>query len=939
MPPAVLSASYPARAPPGSAAALARWPTAALILGLALLYFAAARLGLLLAMPGGHVTPVWPPAGVALAALLLCGRRVWPGIWLGSFAANLWDFIDSPMGLAMDLAASASFGVGASAAALLGAHWIWRFVGEGNPLDRVRGVLVLMALGSAASSVLSATMGVTTLCWAGFTPWAAFGPVWLTWWLGDAAGACIIAPLLLAWQSTKLPPRPSPWLQAVAAFSLLLAATAFVFINSATSLSGKPLAFIIIPFLVWPALRFGALGATSSVVFTAALAVWGTINGWGPFAGGPRNESLLLLELFLSVVVLASLCIAALMTERSNAERAQRRAYDELSRAWAAAEQATRAKSDFLATMSHEIRTPMNGVVGMIDVLEHGGLGATQVEIVKTIRESAHALLAIVDDVLDFSKIEAGELHAECEAMDVAQLMEGVCDTLAPLAGKKAVVLTLFTEPAVPALLAGDATRLRQVLLNLAGNAIKFSGASAHAGRVAVRSRWLERALPQAILELSVSDNGIGMDPPALERLFAPFTQADASTTRRFGGTGLGLSISRCLVDLMGGALEVRSALGEGSTFTVRLPLAVLPTGPEADALAQARACELAGLCCWVLGAAAGPADDWASYLGHSGARVHRALDLAAAQTGLVGTHAGPWIVILADGISTAQVAPNGAKHVTPNDEHNDANTDTPDDTLHEALAQALASWRGAAGASQAEPQGRFVVVEPGHRRAPFFKANDLVSVSGAPLHRRDCVKAVALAAGRITAVASEQPAAVASTLRAPLSLSEARAQGRLILVAEDNEVNQEVLCRQLALLGFAARVTSTGGEALECWRRGDHAMLLTDLHMPQMDGYELAVAIRAEEVGRRRMPIIALTANALGTEATRCRELGMDDYMTKPVQLARLSAMLSRWLPGVAQLQAEPGPPAATTPSLGREFDVSARGSSPADAGKLEPA
>ena len=1019
--------ALPAAAP--TETAFARWPAWALIAALAVAYFAAARLGLLLAIPGGHATPVWPPSGIALAALLLCGRRVWPGIWLGSFTANLWDFVGSPMSLATDIATSATFGAGASAAALLGAKLFLRCVAQRKRLERIGDVCALMALGGAASCLVSATVGVTTLCWAGYAPWSAYSQVWLTWWLGDTAGVFVVAPLLLVWHRTTFSLRRSLWLEAACCFSLLIAATAYVFIANTVPFSDKPLTFIIIPFLVWPALRFAARGATAAVVLIAALAVWGTIHGAGPFGAGPRNESLLILELFLGVVVLTSLCMAAIVTEREHAQAAQQRAFDALLRARDNAEQAnlgksallaalsaseaknrehaaylqallealptgvslvdknlvvtvanqaclelldlparvfhqgaslesafrynaergdygageaptlvaarmalardpkphrferlrpngsavavhgvplpdgsmlttytdisarkqaehalvaakdaaeaaTRAKSAFLATMSHEIRTPMNGVVGMIDVLEQGHLKSAQKEIVKTIRESAHALVAIVDDVLDFSKIEAGQFDVDSEPMDVAAVVEGVCDTLAPLASKKGVALTLFTDPALPRPLLGDATRLRQVLLNLAGNAIKFSGAQERAGRVAVRARLVENGMQQVVLEFSVADNGIGMDAATLARLFTPFTQADASTTRRFGGTGLGLSISYRLVELMGGQIGVHSEPGRGSTFTVRLPVAPLSAGPEREADIDAEACELAGLRCLVLGGAPGPADDLAAYLEHSGAAVHQAADVVAARAWLDSAPPGLWIGVIA-----------GAD-------------DTPDNMPDEALAELRAMCR-----SRPDSQACFVVIERTRHTGFRFIAADLVGLSGDVLHRRVFVQAVARAAGRITADALHEPTLNADPTAAPLSMQEARAQGRLILVAEDNEVNQEVLDKQLALLGFKAIIASTGSEALECWQRGDYALLITDLHMPQMDGYELTVAIRAAEAGERRMPIVALTANALASEAKHCRDLGMDDYMTKPVLLADLNNMLRKWLPSAARL------------------------------------
>ncbi|MEO5697991.1 MAG: PAS domain S-box protein [Burkholderiaceae bacterium] len=538
----------------------------------------------------------------------------------------------------------------------------------------------------------------------------------------------------------------------------------------------------------------------------------------------------------------------------------------ELLRARDEAEQANRAKSAFLAVMSHEIRTPMNGVVGMIDVLEQSQLRSSQVEIVRTVRESAYALLAIVDDVLDFSKIEAGQFGVDHEPMAVDSLVEGVCDTLDALAGNKGVALSLFTDPAIPAQLLGDAARLRQVLLNLAGNAIKFSCAPGRSGRVCVRANLIDAAAQQVTLEFSVTDNGIGMDAQTQSRLFKPFTQGDASTTRRFGGTGLGLSISHGLVGLMGGEITVRSEPGAGSTFTVRLSLARLETASAADADLGGGASQLAGLRCLVLGSSSGRADDLAHYLSHDGAVVNRVVDPTTAGDWLRGCEPDLCVVVIADAGAATQ--------------------------------ESLAEWRSIA-ASRDPLELRFVALEGGRDRIPRVKADDLVTLDATVLHRSDFVKAVALAAGRITMPAPLNAARDAETLPMPFAPDDAASRGRLVLVAEDNEINQKVVLRQLDLLGYSAAVTGNGSDALERWQRGDCGLLLTDLHMPQMDGYELTLAIRKAEAGQqRRMPIVALTANAVRGEAKRCRAVGMDDYMTKPVQLAHLKTMLDKWLP-----------------------------------------
>ena len=322
----------------------------------------------------------------------------------------------------------------------------------------------------------------------------------------------------------------------------------------------------------------------------------------------------------------------------------------------------------------------------------------------------------------------------------------------------------------------------------------------------------------------------------------------------------------------MGGEITVCSELGQGSTFAVRLPMALASVTEETGAGSAEH--ELAGLRCLVWGGLL--ADDLSAYLSHSGAVVEQVADREAARAWFGHCPPGLWIVVIA-GADTA-----------------------PDRTL--------AEWR-AVGRARPGLALRFVVIEHGRRRNPRSPANGIVSLDSGVMRRHAFLKAVALAAGRVSAdPVRVAPSFGAETMPAPLSLQEADAQGRLILVAEDNEINQKVLRKQLALLGYTAHINGNGREVLECLRRRDYPLLLTDLHMPQMDGYELTAAIRKAEVGGRRMPIVALTANALMGEARRCLSLGMDDFMTKPVQLTELKAMLGKWLPATA-VDAPSGP------------------------------
>jgi PAS domain S-box-containing protein len=527
-------------------------------------------------------------------------------------------------------------------------------------------------------------------------------------------------------------------------------------------------------------------------------------------------------------------------------------ARQQLEQARSEAETASRSKSAFLAAMSHEIRTPMNGVIGMTEALAQTELADDQVDMLSTIRQSAHSLLVIIDDILDFSKIEAGKLDIEFTDVALVDLVENVCSSMLTEAGRRGVKLSLVVEPDVPEYVVTDGTRLRQVLNNLISNAIKFSGGRPElAGMVSIHVAMRSRNPLELVF--SVADNGIGMSPEVTSKLFMPFTQAEASTTRRFGGTGLGLAISRRLVDMMNGKISVVSAEGEGATFSVNLQFNDPACAPIVD-LPDLRGvqCVLAGDCYDRKGAAA-----WLQ---------------RASATILAGTALAPGLQGSADPAGTLLFVR----------EDPDA-----DDTAH-------LSPRSEAGAV-APAQ---VWVKPGVRGALQSVRERVVRIGATGLQRRSLLEAASLALGRSQDISPRENPASRSLAGKPelLTVEEARERGRLILVAEDDEVNQKVILKQLAILGHIAEIANNGAEALALWRKHRYALMFTDLHMPEMDGYELVTAIRGEEHGKKR-PVIALTANAIQGEATRAVAMGMDAYLTKPLRLDQLKAVLDKYL------------------------------------------
>ena len=557
------------------------------------------------------------------------------------------------------------------------------------------------------------------------------------------------------------------------------------------------------------------------------------------------------------------------ITDRKAAERRLADARD-------AALRASVVKSEFLATMSHEIRTPMNGVIGSLDLMLDSELAPELAELASIARTAATDLLAIIDDILDLSKIEADKIERQQAPFDPVGIVEGVVDIVAVAARAKGVAVTGYVDPLLPPQIHGDARLLRQVLVNLAGNAVKFT----EAGEVVVRAESQPAPESQALVRFSVTDTGAGIPADAIATLFEPFTQVDDGGTTRVQGTGLGLAISSRLVRLMGGKLAVESEFGRGSSFSFTLPFS-LPDA-EDEPLDAKPPITRAGrpLRVLVVDPTAASAEAIERYLRAWGMVATQIPDLVAARERAAVSSA-------AERFDVAILA---------------AGTDDAD------ARRFAAELRENAG-----PDGVFVValLDIGER---------IDEEAGATPSGFDAM------VGRPVKQASLFEALKGARAEAPRSSEQERSgdsgslAGLRILIAEDNPVNQQVLQRQVQRLGITADVVTNGEEVLAVLRQGNYDAVLMDCQMPVMDGYAATRAIRERELreGGPRMPIVAVTANAMREDYDRCRDCGMDDFVAKPVQMAALSNAIERAVVATRGSGVTPSAPAENDPAGG---------------------
>ncbi|OGU73308.1 MAG: hypothetical protein A3H45_14290 [Ignavibacteria bacterium RIFCSPLOWO2_02_FULL_55_14] len=553
----------------------------------------------------------------------------------------------------------------------------------------------------------------------------------------------------------------------------------------------------------------------------------------------------------------------------------RKRTLDQLQSAMEAANTAARAKADFLATMSHEIRTPLNGVIGMTDILMHTDLTAEQLEYVETLRTSGETLLTVINDILDYSKIENGKLDLDLHPFDIVACIEDVYDILSYKAREKNLDLLYIVDTDIPRTLLGDETRIRQILLNLAGNAVKFTSR----GDVLIQVKTIRSDGASLELQVDVRDSGIGISPEGQSMLFRSFTQVDSSTTRKFGGTGLGLAISRRLVDLMGGRIWVTSEVNVGSTFSFTIRVSALPESESPTKHSVRSVTEiLAGKRIIIV-------DD-----------NRTNLEILKQQSILWGM------------LPALTASPKEALTWIERSDRYDIGIFDMHMPDMNGLQLARAVRRSAAGQSlplilltshgpQSELAAEVAALFTASVTKPVRSSNLLEMIASSLTGRR---------ASELREGKKPENDEQLSTL-VPLR----------ILVAEDNGVNQKLILRLLQKLGYAATLTSDGREAVAAATATEFDVILMDIHMPEMDGLEATRAILGLP-GRTVSPVIlALTAAVMQEDMDQCSAAGMKDFISKPVHLSELRKMLLKWGSEVLKSRSVGEVPAASEPHL----------------------
>ena len=537
---------------------LRRVSTLPAIAVLTVIYFIVGKLSLGLASIHASASPVWPPAGIALASMLVIGYRAWPAIFLGAFLVN-----DLTAG---NIITSLCIAGGNTLEALSGAWLANRFADGLRVFDRAQGVFKFAVI-VILSTIVSPTIGVTGLAVNGFAHWSHFGQIWLTWWLGDATGDLIVAPLIILWSVAPTRQWTRREIVEVSCLLILLLGLGDVIFGGwlASSAKSYPITFICGPIVIWTAFRFTQRETATSLFILAALATWGTLNGFGPFALETENQSLLMMQTSIGTLTITALALAAAMAERRQVEAS-------IEQQKAAVEAANRTKDNFLAMLSHELRTPLTPVMAALDALEvmpeQGEDGAA---LLAMVRRNVELESQLIDDLLDLTRIARDKLQLKFVQLDAHQAIGNVVEICRTEAGARKLSVHLNLRAGAHHVSA-DTAKFQQIIWNLLKNAIKFTREN---GEITITTN---NPGPQMLM-ITVRDTGIGMQPEIIERIFNPFEQGDRSFQTRFGGLGLGLAISKSLSQAHGGSLTARSeGPDKGSTFVLTMPTTPAPT-------------------------------------------------------------------------------------------------------------------------------------------------------------------------------------------------------------------------------------------------------------------------------------------------------------------------------------------------------------------------
>jgi signal transduction histidine kinase/ActR/RegA family two-component response regulator len=530
---------------------------------LALVYFFAGKAGLSLAFVQPSASPVWPPAGLAVAALLVLGIPAWPAIFVGAFFVNLTT--------TGNIATSLCIASGNSLEAIYGVWLLNRFAGGSRAFERAQDVFKFVFI-AAVTTAISPSIGLTSLVLGGFAEWVNYWGIWFTWWLGDFTGFLLVAPLVLLWWTGSRPVWSGKQkAEAAIIFVLLVGLGGTVFGGwFAEFIKNYPVAFVSGPVVLWTAFRFGPRETATAVCLLAGIALWGTLHHYGPYQLNTPTQSLLTLQCWAGVMTLTSMTLAAAMTER-------RRIEAELEQQKAEVESANQTKDNFLAMLSHELRTPLTPVVSFLDILESESERSEEGRnALATIRRNIDLERRLIDDLLDLTRIAKGKLVLEIKVLDAHEAITQAVEMCRQDAAAKQLRINLQLR-ATNFYIAADSAKFQQIIWNLLKNAIKFSPEKRE---VTVSS---ENTGPSS-LTITVRDQGIGIEPEAIGRVFDPFEQGDRSFRQRQGGLGLGLAISQAIAIGHGGLLAASSdGRDRGATFCLTMktvePVAISEKG------------------------------------------------------------------------------------------------------------------------------------------------------------------------------------------------------------------------------------------------------------------------------------------------------------------------------------------------------------------------